>query len=336
MFPLAAAAALAAQATPTPGQVFVPDNQATAGPIHNVPLGGKGPAGGFQWLRTQIVVPASFLPPEGCTITDIGLAAAETSHYTYQRLQVQLGHLPAGHSFTNRFDDNVDNTAVECLNRADGLPLRTTANGFNGLGLTTTFDHDGSRDLVVDIVVQGAFFAGTTPGTRRSSTLATTYAVNYRQPTGSATGSGPWNAGAKLMLTLDDGAVRIVGEGCPKADGVPPRIETGAPPTIGGTFDVRLRAADGAAAAIVLASLGDPLAPIDLTALGAPGCALRVRALASAVLGVDGNGHASVSFPVPNTSTLRGTRLSWQWLVRTPTANAAGITTTATLTIELR
>ena len=41
--------------------VFVPDNLPGKGPVNLVPLGGKGPSGAAQNMRTQIRIPASFL-----------------------------------------------------------------------------------------------------------------------------------------------------------------------------------------------------------------------------------------------------------------------------------
>lgn len=324
--------ALAFAATAT-AQVYVPDANPAAGPVNSVPLGGKGPSGPFQNMRAQIRVPASFLPGAGSTITDLGFAGADNAGYTYTLLEVRLAHLP-GTTLTTTFAANLANEVVVLRKSNTTLPL--ALDQWRPAGLTASFAHDGARDLVVDVVIQGAYFTGTAPGTHRSSTLETVYALNYdvAQPVPGAL--GPYLAGSKLALTLSSGSVVVVGSGCPKPDQQPVDIAYSGTPARNATFTVRASAAPAQARLALLVGqneqrFGAIALPLDLAVIGAPGCLLRTELLVAPAVSADAGGAATLSVPIPDNPTLRGQQVNYQWLVPVPGANPLGVVLSAML-----
>ncbi len=100
-------------------------------------------------------------------------------------------------------------------------------------------------------------------------------------------------------------------------------------PTIGSSnFQVTLSGAQPSATAILLlgnsnTQWGAIGLPLDLTAVGAPGCALLVSPDMSYVLGADGFGQASLDFTVPFIPAFAGTTFYAQWLA-SDTASSIG------------
>ena len=66
--------------------------------------------------------------------------------------------------------------------------------------------------------------------------------------------------------------------------------------------------------------------PIDLGALGAPGCFVRTTVDAT-VLVAGSNGTATFAFSIPNNTTLLGIQLFSQAFVLDPATNAMALTT---------
>lgn len=321
-----------------PAQVHVPDADGSTGPINAVPLGGRGPTGGFQNLRTQIRVPAAFLPAAGSVIRDLGFAGASDGSYLYARLEVRLAHLQG----TDLGRDFAANLAGEVLVRgSDNARYAVRRDLFTSLGLSRGFVHDGRRDLVVDVIIQGAYFQGVQEGSHRSSTLTTVYATDYSigQP---KPGSGPFLAGAKLRLTLEGGSsITIVGSGCPKADGQPVVLGYSGSVARGAVLTIEALEADaGAPLALLLGTddqrWGQLSLPFDLAALGAPACLLRTDIVVSLGGNADARGRASRALPIPADATLRGKPLLGQWLVHANRANPLQVVASALLktTIE--
>lgn len=327
LVPIAAAAAAA-----LPAQVYVPDGTASAGPINNVPMGGKGPTGIYQNLRTQIRVPASFLPGTGATVTDVGFAGGSTGNYTYTRLQVRLAHL-AGAALDPTFANNLAG-AVLVLDKSSGARFDVVQDQWRTLGLTASFAHDGRRDLVVDVTIQGAFFNGVTPGTRRSDVLESVFAPAYDIGNPAPGGLGPYPTGAKLMLRLGGDSVVIVGTGCPKADARPIQIGHAGAPRLGTTFTLSASAATPNTSLLLLlganeSAFGGLTLPYDLAGLGAPGCVLRTDVLLTLTAGADASGAASLGLKLPDDANLVGRPLLGQWAGPAPGANPLGVVLSA-------
>jgi hypothetical protein len=323
--PLALAALL-------PAQVYVPDARADAGPINSIPLGGKGPGGSFQNMRTQVLVPAAALPP-AAIVTDLGFATADQGNYTYSLLEVRVAHL-AGASLGATFDQNLADPAL-LLRRANAR-FDTATDRWSRLGLTGTFRHDGQRPLVVDVVIQGAYFNGVQPGSRRSDTLETVYALGYDAAKPVASGYGPFPTGTKLELVLAGGNVIVVGSGCPKADRQPVGIGWHGEAKRGATLTLHATAAPANAKLTLLLGTSEtnwnglPL-PFDLLPLGAPGCWLRTDVVWSLPATADAGGSALLPLAIPDDPALKDRTLLLQWLSPAPSANALQVVLTAML-----
>lgn len=122
----------------------------------------------------------------------------------------------------------------------------------------------------------------------------------------------------------------FLGAGCTGSSGVP-RNTASAPPRLGNALNVTLT---NLAQNLALywwgfsstTSATGPL-PMDLQALGAPGCLIRASLDASIVL-IGNNGSATFSFALPNNPTLLGAQFYTQGLSLDPAGNALGLVTT--------
>ncbi len=125
----------------------------------------------------------------------------------------------------------------------------------------------------------------------------------------------------------NQGGYGVFGLGCNGSLGVPGNVVQ-SHPAIGGTLRVDLTnlPLDAALYWWGASNVGSPFGPlpIDLTTLGAPGCAARVSFDAAIVL--TGTGHtASFQFAVPNAAAILGLQLYAQALSLDPAANALGL-----------
>ncbi len=309
-------------------KVYVPDGQAGSGKVNQVPLGGKGPFGSFQNMRTQIRIPASFLPAGGSTIKDLGFAAGGSGTYTYKTLVLTLAHLK-GTSMSKTFADNLAGP-VQVLRETSHKLAFPKADAFHLVGLKTSFRHDGKRDLILDIQIQGAFFNGTTPGSHRSSTLETVFALDYNLSKPKKTGFGPYKQGAKLAFELEGKKIVYFGTACKASNGKSPNLALSGVPTLGKTVDFSLSDLGKNMPGLFLVGTSDSkwggfTLPLDLSALGAKGCSLLTSILIMGPGTADANGLFKLSVPIPNIQSLRGTRMVLQGLALDAKANPLGM-----------
>jgi subtilisin family serine protease len=145
---------------------------------------------------------------------------------------------------------------------------------------------------------------------------------------------GGWNGPFPTAI-----GVRLLRAGAGK--GLAPILVNDGVPQVGGAFALRLtRAAANGAATLLLGtsrdSRGGVALPIDLTASGAPGCALLVSddgppwnpSRAAIPVSTDGAGGAAVPLALPGSPSLAGMTFYCQFLALDPAANALGVTTT--------
>ena len=316
--------------SPGSGQqkVFVPDGQAGSGKINQVPLGGKGPFGSFQNMRTQIRIPASFFPAGGSTIKDLGFAAGGQGTYSYKTLVITLAHLK-GTSMSKTFADNLAGP-VEVLRNSPHKLAFPKADAFHLVGLKTSFRHDGKRDLVLDIQIQGAFFNGSTPGSHRSSSLETVFALDYSLSKPKKTGFGPYKQGAKLVFELEGQKIVYFGTACKASNGKAPNLALSGAPTLGKTVDFSLSDLEKNMPGLFLVGTSDSkwgafTLPLDLSPLGAKGCTRLTNILITGPGSADANGLFKLSVPIPNIQSLRGTRMILQGIALDPKANPLGM-----------
>ncbi len=120
----------------------------------------------------------------------------------------------------------------------------------------------------------------------------------------------------------DAGKFLTYGAGCPGADGRKPRIGVGRYPHVGQPLDITLTAAPFSKAAALRVGIGRT--SLDITSFGMPGCNLLTSLAIMAVdlsATVDASGRASMTFQMPNQSSLIGGQLVFQWWIVEPTVN---------------
>lgn len=314
-------------------QVYVPANTPGTGAVNYVPLGAIGPAGGFQNLRAQVRVPAAFLPSTGATITEIGFAGASTGSYRYTSLEVRLAHLK-GPTLVQTFEQNLAGAVV--MRSAANAQLALTKDQWSPLGATASFVHDGSRDLVLDVVIQGAVFFGTAAGCRTNPALQTLFATDYFTSNPWTTGDGPFGFGPLLALTLNGGTIVVVGQGCPKADTRPVTIGWSGNGQIGTKLTVRAAAAEPSTTLALLLGtneqkFGALVLPFDLAPIGAAGCLLRTDVVVTPSVAADPTGAGAFDLAIPNDPSLKGAQVLAQWLAPGKNSNALGFVLSALL-----
>ncbi|MEZ5987535.1 MAG: hypothetical protein R3F30_00100 [Planctomycetota bacterium] len=318
--------------------VAVPDDKPGSGTMNLAPLGGT--TASTANLRTQIRVPAALLPAEGMAIKELGFCSSAVGGYTYASLTVTLAHL-SGTSLSTTFADNLAGPVLVLQAKAITF---AKADAWSLVKLDKAFDHDGRRDLVVDVVVQGASYAGTLAGTRRSdgtNGMETVYVTSYSTSKPATTGYGPYPHGARLALAVDlRPAAEVYGKGCADSDDKLPTIASGGAPAPGKPLVVR-----GTSGAATLASIlalggsatgfGPVRLPLDLGPFGAKGCSLLAEPLLL-VPGSKGSGSFdSPAFTLPKDTTLVGLDLFAQWLLVEPKANTLGLVTSPGLRLRI-
>lgn len=314
-------------------QAYAPSNSPGSGTMNLAPLGGKATSGGSQNMRTQVLIPRSLLPAGGSKIQQLAFCSSSVGSYTYTSLVVQLAHLQ-GTSLGTTFGSNLTKPVKVFTGTAFAFGKADT---WSYLKLTQAFDHDGTRDLVVDIVIQGARYAGVNgssiAGSRRSdgsSGLKRIYALSYNSSTPAKTGYGPYPGGPKMAIEVVAGStIEIYGTGCKDSLGKVPTIQMSTSPSPGKPMSF----GGGSSAAIQGSFLlfgvdrtkfGALSLPLKLDALGAPTCRLEVGYLLVIPGSKPSGSFATPSWTLPNKSALVGLDLYGQWLLLDPKANSLG------------
>lgn len=307
------------------GQVVsVPDANAGVGRANLVPLGSNS----VQDLRTQILVPATYLPKTGLKVTDLAFASAGVGDYRFSSIEIYLGHLDAARSgkLSATFADNSKDRRLVLRKGASWRYLWPKIDAWHRIGLTSSFKHDGVRDLVVEVIVRGTAFNGTGPGPRRSSVLPTVYALDAA----ARSGFGPFSSGAKLQLILSNDAQTYVGTGCPASNRKAPLLSFDTPPALGSSNKAVLTdLASGARAALFFGtsdtSYGAIKLPFELKSLGAAACWLRTDVLLVFPNVANAQGRCDFTLTFPNESRFRGATITTQGLVFDSRANTLGL-----------
>jgi len=133
-----------------------------------------------------------------------------------------------------------------------------------------------------------------------------------------------------------------IGTPCLDGFGWNARVELGDQPLAGNDdFKVMVSGVDGGAIAVLL--LGpyeDVILPLGLAGFGAPGCELLVLPVTNVVRFTNGSGpgqgNASVTLPVPTSSSLIGENYGAQWVVLAPGVNPAGVVYSSAAELRIR
>ena len=262
-----------AAAVPAQTCVAVPADTPQLGAPSQVPFGNNNPTDPiFSDTRYQVLVPAALLGNQARHICDVEVAPAGSRLRTFDELTVTLAHNAAG-QLNNPMSGNLQGPAATSGTRSWLLP--TTANTWAPMGLAFDFDYDPSLgDLVVEFRVRGG---GALSGSGTAG-LRTDQALPYGWTTGGGdTGSFFSGGGIKLRLCTDTFGALALGGGCANGSGAPVLTYTGSAQRGSGGLTVQLAQAPAAAPAAALVwSFGLRTHPLDLSALGAPGCLAHV------------------------------------------------------------
>jgi hypothetical protein len=139
-------------------------------------------------------------------------------------------------------------------------------------------------------------------------------------------------------LTVQAAATSF-GTGCAGSLAQTPQFSTNTAPRLGQSFDMKINLAPANTLVAFAQGLSNTLAdglplPVDLTALGAPGCSLFTSTESIIPAVTNSAGAAALVFNVPSTPVLAGFRWYAQGAVLTP-ANALGLLTTSAVALRV-
>jgi hypothetical protein len=144
---LALASALAAQV-----QTTAHVQESTIGNNGNTAPLGCNPTGLFAESRSQILIPAEFLPGPGAVLLGLGALGASSAgtntSLTYASLRITISGTSAT-SLGASFAGNLP--APQTLMDVQNLTVQWQANAFTPITFVNTYTHDGTSSLVVDI-----------------------------------------------------------------------------------------------------------------------------------------------------------------------------------------
>jgi hypothetical protein len=150
-------------------------------------------------------------------------------------------------------------------------------------------------------------------------------------------GVPPNQNGMVFALDLGFSGVRplaeVTGRPCMSSAATMPRMRVDGLPKLGLTFELVGRALPTNATSILI--IGFPQ-PLDLGAIGAPGCLAQVAPLLLLPHVASPGGYIRQPFALPASSALQGFAASAQWLVFDPAANALGVVVSDYANLELQ
>lgn len=208
---------------------------------------------------------------------------------------------------------------ADAQDEPEDLPVAT--------GTMTVDVQAGFYDVVLNTPVSvqagDVFFVGSDTGTILTSTL-----------TSGDAGVGFWRRPPQFpdwsqSNVVDHPSYELLCQGGGVPGAVPTLAAIGVP-SIGTTFHVQLGDAVANAPAVFVFGDSDQAwqgasLPLSLTALGAPGCSLRVSADITQLVATDAGGAASVPVVVPNAPALLDAVFFEQFAVLDPASNALGL-----------
>lgn len=175
-----------------------------------------------------------------------------------------------------------------------GAPAGKPAPNWVMVKLDRPYDHDASKNLIVDILVHA----------NNNASKGFDYPLDYAR-------------------YLDD--TESFGQSCKTSSGATPKLTTG-PAWIGGSWTWSISNAPASTANVAIVGSRQLANPISLKPVGAEGCYLFIDVLAVVVTGAtNANGYQSIRAPMPNDHKLYGVDLYMQTLQPDVFANRLGI-----------
>ena len=294
--------------------IYSPDNSATTGSCNVIPFGQIANSTTWSNQKYQQVVPAATLGNNAMLIRELGFAACGSGTRTFRSIKITIDQT-TNSPLSLTFAANLSPLATVVLDTTDYV-WQNTASVWNRIGLARSYVYIPSRgDLVIDVEVQGAAFAGSTHGFRTGSTLPRVYAFGW---TGSAPATGSTdNASLKVEVCTDLADAQAYGAGCRGQQNGVPTISASAQPRIN-TPGFAINLAGAAATRPTILVLGGnalPPFPLDLAVIGLPGCRLFCSADLMSGGATDPSGNRTFPLGIPNDPGLVGARLFAQHFV---------------------
>lgn len=190
---------------PAQTYVYVPDNLPASGGTNVYPFGTN-----TEW-RYQMRVDAAWLPTSPFRILEVAIAAGKTGTFTASQCQIRMAHTTIANFQNDKvFATNLGPCPTQVFNGPLSFPA--TASQWCNLGLSGSFGHDGTRNLLIEI----RFQAGSGNVSVRSATASV---LSVRRLWASGTGAYTATSGnvdsitatgaAKLRLTIDPTTVLL-------------------------------------------------------------------------------------------------------------------------------
>ncbi len=324
VFAAVLSASLAAQ---TATCIYVPDNSASTGTANVIPFGNAKSSTTWRNQKYQMLVPASFAKGKPILIRDLAFPPSTTNVHNFTKITIRMAMRTAS-TLDRSFAKNLITKPATVLS-AKNYTWYLKSNTWCMIGLQKPYLWiPQTGNLVIDIETEGSGGLGTTTtgGFHRSTSIERLYAFGWTSKPPASGQSTTSLAAVKVALCSTLADASPFGLGCKGSAGVPALAYTGSP-KLGSSFTMTLSNAKTNSAAIhVLGFQGGSLTPfpIDLSAAGAPGCALE-QSIDSASGAATPNGSAQQTIPVPKDSSLIGARFYSQWFVLDAGANKLGL-----------
>lgn len=305
----------------------IPDNVTNSGGCNVIPFGDADPKSA-SWSNQlyQTLVLASDLNNQAGLVTGLSFAPCGSGLRQFQRLTIRMGHCSSA-TMSTTFANNFTTPAQTVLDVRD-FHWPNVANVWNRMPLETPFVYVPQLgNLLIEIHVEGVGMPGGTNG-MNTGARPRMYARSW---TGSPppTGTLGSSAAVKLEVCLGTAGTATFGAGCLGSNQQAPKLDYTGSSKMGQTLSIDISAAAGVNPFVVLFgnTVAPPL-PVQLDALGMPGCRMYTNVLLSLGAATNASGAGSLPVPVPNDPALTGVLLFNQGVVFDKAANALGLVAT--------
>lgn len=319
---LAGAGAIAA--APLAAQCYTsPDNAPASGGCNVIPFGDANPTS-TTWSNQvyQMLVTAADLNNQAGLVTTLSFAPCGTGLRQATRITVKMGHCNLG-TMTTTFANNFTTPAQTVLDVRD-FHWPNTANVWNRIPLETPFVYvPPLGDLLIEVHTEGIGMPGGTNGMHTGG-RPRLYAFSW-SGTPPATGSLGTTAALKVEVCMGTAGTATFGVGCKTSGSAAAKLDYTGSSQLGQKLSIDVSGAAGAGAYLMMfgTTIAPPL-PLQLDALGMPGCRLYTNSLITIGGATTGGGAGSTVVPIPNMTALTGLILFNQAVLLDATANKAG------------
>jgi hypothetical protein len=130
---------------------YVPDDAPDQGSGNVIPFGYDS----STWRNqiAQFIIRRDDLGRSGAIHT-LGFASLASGRHSFENLRIRMSHVSAGHTLSTNFSSNMPRP-VTVLNSRKYVWVRS-ADQWSSIGLQTPFVYNGSSDIVVEVLTQGA------------------------------------------------------------------------------------------------------------------------------------------------------------------------------------